>query len=177
MSISLNKLEFPTLTFWSRYQSTGGEQSPIELKIIEKTNETFKSISPQSQNNKLDGFIEDPQELEATGFFQALSFLEDGVFSEEELKTPDALKYTYDFKINPKQVIMNSCGNRQNSNHFTKEVSPLRRSERIAKRKLVEKTFSNAIEEPSSNKRHCLTPLKLSIGIKGTAFYNLNYGS
>lgn len=176
MSISLNNFsQFPNLTFWSRFHVTGGGQSPIELEIIEKTNETFKSTSSQiqSENNNSGGFIEDIKGLEATGFFQALSSLKDGSPIEEELKTPDALNYTYDFKINPRQIITNSCSNRQNSNDSTKEVSPLRRSERIAKRKLAKE---NSIEELSP-KRRCLMPIKLPVGVKGNAFYHLSYNS
>ncbi|HEV3270371.1 MAG TPA: hypothetical protein VGZ69_06990 [Candidatus Rhabdochlamydia sp.] len=167
MSIYLNNfLQFPNLTFWSRFNITGGGQSPVKLEIIETTDEIFKSTSSQTQSksNNSGDFIEE------------LSFLQNGAPIEEELKTPDALNYTYDFKINPRQIITNSCDNRQNSNNSTKEVSSLRRSERIAKYQLIKENSSNSIEAPSP-KRRCLMPIKLPIGVKKNAFYHLSYNS
>ncbi|MEK7340163.1 MAG: hypothetical protein WBD50_07775 [Candidatus Rhabdochlamydia sp.] len=166
-------LQFPPLDFWSRWRLTGGEQNkPIKLEIIQKTDEAFTLTISQNDS----GFTEDPKILENLGFFKEFSFLDDlkdGASIEEELKTPDATNYTKQddvingFKINPRQIIDNSCGNGQNNNSSTKKTSPIRRSKRIAERNLsVKESSSGSIETPISKKRKDLLHLNYGPQLK-----------
>lgn len=164
-------LEPPYLDFWSCFHFKSGKQGePIELEIIQRTDEVFKSTNPQVQDqNNRSNFIEDLEVLEKRGFFKELSFLDlDRTPIEGELKTPNYTKQAdeivNDFK---RQTITNSYENGQNSNNSPKKTSLLRRSERIAKRKLA-----SSIQSPSP-KRQCLLPMKLQIGAKENTLFTV----
>jgi len=152
MSTSLNNLQFPILTFWSRFIVTGGQQTPIKLEITEKTDETFKSTSSQiqSESNNPGGFIEHPKILEELGFFRDLAFL-DGLEGKEPIEKKPFIEYTKQddavvdaFKVDHKQIIANSCENGKNSNHSTKEISP-GGSKGMAKRNLNRELYKNIL--------------------------------
>ncbi|MDR2539215.1 MAG: hypothetical protein LBC45_01105 [Chlamydiales bacterium] len=157
MSISLH---FSNLTFWSRFHITGGEQSPIKLEIVEKTDKTFRSIGSQTQleTNHSNSFIEDLKELEATtGFFDDLAFLDlEGKECTEKKSVVESIKQNDaaidDVKANAHRAIANSSENGWDNNNSTKEISPICRSKRIAERNL-NKNSSNSIKHLIAKKQ------------------------
>lgn len=150
------------LHFWSPFPGHKAQEFLPDPRTRQKTDDVFTVAISQS------GFIEDPKELEATGFFEDLAFLDD-----LENKEPDAVVNAS--KANHKQIIANSCKNGQNSNHSTKEISP-DRSKRIAKRDLNVESSSSSIKISSSKKQKRSLPFKLQVAVGKNAFYNLSYG-
>ncbi len=157
MSISL---EFPPLDFWSVFCFTDkGQNTPITLEIIQKTDEAFRLISPQTQcQNNDSSFIGDHKTLKELGFFEELAFLDNlenktPIEEKPVIKTSHVIGYgkqdeeiANDFNTNTEQIIANSHENGQNSNSFTKRTSPIRRSKRIAARTLNIKSSSSSRE-------------------------------
>lgn len=112
------------LHFWSPFPEPIIQEVCQSLETVQKADNIFTAAILQSD------FIENLEELEATGFFKDLAFLDNF----------DAIEYT---KQDDSVVIANPYENGQNSNNSTKETSP-HRSLRISKRR------PHVIEKPSS---------------------------
>ncbi|PWU13118.1 MAG: hypothetical protein C5B45_06650 [Chlamydiae bacterium] len=127
-------LESCLLHFWSPLPGSITEEVCQSPKTTQKTDTVFTVATLQS------GFIEDLKELEDTGFFNDLAFLDD--FKNEDLTqeessdigNSDSNTTKRSSEIPCNQTIANPYKNGQNSNNSTKEASP-RRSKRIAEKR------------------------------------------